>query len=208
MMSQPGGLDTNLLIRRLRRLATLDTTVFDEVRTDANATLPALVVVIAASFLAGLGGWLWWFWADFPGAGRVFVQSVLLGTFFAVALWGVWVAITYVMLAQVYRARADLAQLVRVMGFGAAPLGLTVLMFIPGIDFGVALASMMLFFGTTFLATQSATDAPAGRVLIATAAGFAVWAIVLGLITTSNKTLAPGIFVLDRPLDAIRGSYR
>ena len=132
----------------------------------------------------------------------------------SIALWGVWVAITYVMLTQVFRARADVNELVRVMGFATAPLALTILMFIPGLDFGIGLAASALFFGTTVIAVQSATDAPAGRVLVATAAGFAVWAIVLGLLTTSTHNWAPGFFVMDRPVDALKdisnsfGSFR
>ena len=45
MMQQAGGMDVNSLMQRLRRLAMLDTTVFDEVRGDANSTIPAIVVV-------------------------------------------------------------------------------------------------------------------------------------------------------------------
>ena len=60
MMQQAGGMDVNSLMQRLRRLATLDTTVFDEVRTDASSTVPAMVVAAVSMLLFGLGGWLWW----------------------------------------------------------------------------------------------------------------------------------------------------
>lgn len=204
MMSHAGGLDMNAFAQRLRRLASLDTDVFDEVRADATATLPAIIVVVASTLLAGIGGWLWWIVADFGGSSKVFVQSVIIGTIISVAIWFVWVAVTYVVLTQLLRARGDIQELIRVMGFASAPLALTVLMFIPGIDFGIGLLAIGLFFGTTMLAVQSATDAPAGRALIATTAGFAVWAIVLGLLTTGTKTWAPGFFVLDRPIDALK----
>ncbi len=204
MMAQAGGMDINALVQRLRRLATLDTSVFDEVRTDASSTIPAVVVAVAATLISALGGWLWWLFADFGDSGKVFVQSVILGTILSVVLWGIWVAITYVMLTQVFRAKADVNELIRVMGFAAAPLALTVLMFIPGLDFGIGLAATALFFATTVLAVQTATDAPAGRSLVATLAGFAVWAIVLGLLTTKDHTWAPGFFVMDRPVDALR----
>jgi len=204
MMPQADGMDMNVLMQRLRRLATLDTTVFDEVRTDPNATVPAIAVAIGSMLLAGIGGWLWWEVADFGQGGRVFVQSVIVGTILSFLVWLVWVLITYVMLAQVFRARGDLYELARVMGFALAPLALTLLMFIPEVDFGIGLTALALVFGTTLIAVQSATDAPAGRVLVAVGLGFAVWAIVLGLITTSSRTLAPGFFVVDRPIDALR----
>jgi hypothetical protein len=204
MGSQVGGMDVNTLIQRLRRLATLDTSVFDEVRTDASATIPALVVAVAATFIAGLGGWLWWAVNGIPEGGKVFVQSFIIGSILSVVLWGVWVALVYVLLTQVFRARADVNELVRVMGFAAAPLALSVLMFIPGVDFGIGLAAVALFFGTTTIAVQSATDAAPGRVLVANAAGFAVWAIILGLLVTSTRTWAPGFFVFDRGSEVLK----
>ena len=204
MMQQAGGMDMNSLIQRLKRLVTLDTTVFDEVRTDANSTIPAIVVAVVSMLLFGVGGWLWWAFADIGDSNKVFIQSLVLGTILAVLLWGVWIAITYVMLTQVFRARADINELIRVMGFAAAPLALGVLMFIPGLDFGIALTAVALFFATTVIAVQTATDAPAGRALVSCAAGFLVWAIILGLLTTAKHGYAPGIFVFDRPVDIVR----
>ena len=103
--------------------------------------------------------------------------------------------VTYVMLTQVFRARADVNELVRVMGFAAAPLALTVGLVIPGLDYGIGLAALGLTFGTTQIAIQSATDAPAGKALIANAAGFAVWVIVVQLFVGATNTYAPGIFI-------------
>lgn len=204
MVSQAGGMDLNSLMQRLRRLATLDTSVFEEVRTDVNSTIPALVVAVAATFISGIGGWLWWSFNDVPDKGKIFLQSFIFGSILAIVLWAIWIAVTYVLLTQVFRARADINELIRVMGFAAAPLALSVLIFIPGLDFGIGLAAVALFFGTTTIAVQSATDAPAGRVLVANAAGFAVWAIVLGLLVTSGNTWAPGFFVFDRGTEILK----
>lgn len=197
-MQQSGGMDVNALTQRIRRLATLDTTVFDEVRTDANSTIPAMVVAVVSMFLFGLGGWLWWTFngPDFEGS-DIFVKSFLVGSILALVLWAVAVGITYVVLTQLFRARADINELVRVMGFATAPLALGVLLFIPVLDFGIGLTVLMLFFGTTVLAVQSATDAPGGRVLVAVGAGFAVWAIVLALFVSDENLYAPGFFIFD-----------
>ena len=117
-----GGMDLNSLVERLKRLAMLDTSVFDEVRTDQAATIPAVVVAVASFFLFALGGWFWWLFTDFGGSGKLFWQSVDLGSIFAIILWGVWVAITYVLLTQVFHARVDVNELVRVMAFATVPL--------------------------------------------------------------------------------------
>ncbi|MDE3096131.1 MAG: YIP1 family protein [Chloroflexota bacterium] len=203
-MSQTGGMDVNALMQRIRRLAMLDTSVFDEVRTDTAATVPAIVIAAASVVLAAIGGWLWWSVAGVGGSGKLFFQSVILGSIFALLLWGVWIAITYVMLTQVFRARADVNELSRVMGFAMLPLALSVLMFIPGIDYGIGMTSLAVLFALTTIAVQTATDAPAGQALAATGAGFAVWAIVLGLLVTSSHVWAPGPFVFDNGAEIMR----
>lgn len=197
MMQMEPRIDFNILANRLQRLIRLDTSVFEEVRLDPAATLPAIFVVAASTFLAGLGGWLWWLWEGRPDAGEVFVESVILGSLFAVALWIVWLLVAHVILTQIFREEADWQQMLRTMGMAAAPLGISVAMVIPGIRFGIALTSIALFFGLTTIAIQSVTAAGPARVLIANLAGFAVWAIVLGLLVTSDTYLAPGIFLFD-----------
>ena len=207
MMSQAGGMDIDILVQRLRRMVTLDTTVFDEVRTDRTSTVPALVVAVLSTLVFGLGGWLWWVFADIPDKGKMFVQSLVFGSILSLLFWFIWIAITYVLLTQVFRARADLNELIRLMGFATVPLALGLLMFIPEVDWGVGLLAVALFFGLTTIAVQSATDAPAGRALAANAAGFAIWAIVLGILVTARHAWAPGFFVLDRGSDYLRDIF-
>ncbi|MEX2245558.1 MAG: YIP1 family protein [Dehalococcoidia bacterium] len=199
MMQPTGGLDMNSLIQRLRRMAMLDASVFDEVKGDASATIPALLVVVVSTFLMGVGGWLWLLFQDFGyEESDFFLKSAVIGSVLAIVLWGVGVFVTYVMLTQIFRATADVNQLVRVMGFAGAPLALGVLMFIPGLDYGLGVAAVGLYFGLSVLAVQSATDASPGKALAAAAAGFAVWAVVLSLLVSgdgSTDVWAPGIFI-------------
>ena len=81
-------MDVNSLMQRLKRLATLDTTVFDEVKGDTNSTIPAIVVVAVATVLSGLGGWLWWVFADLPESGDVLLKSLIFGSILSIVLWG------------------------------------------------------------------------------------------------------------------------
>lgn len=190
-------LDISILAERLLRLLRLDTSVFDEVRHETSASIPAVFVLVAATFLSGIGGWLWWIAQGYGKGGDVFVDSVVLGTIFAVALWIVWLLVAWVFLTQIFREEADWQQMLRTMGMAGAPLALSVFMFIPGVDAGIGLTSIALFFGLTTIAIQATTTANAARVLVANLAGFAVWAMVLGLLATSESYLAPGIFLID-----------
>ncbi len=203
MMPMEPRLDIGILAERLQRLVRLDTTVFDEVRQDPTATAPAVAILVISTFLAGIGGWLWWIVQDFGDTGKLFFQSAILGSLFSIALWIVWLIIAWVILTQVFREDADWQQMLRTMGLAAAPLALTVGMFIPGINLGVALASVAFFFGLTTIAIQSCTTADPAKALVASVAGFALWAIVLGLLVSSDTWLAPGIFVYDAPSEAL-----
>jgi hypothetical protein len=198
MMQQAGGMDTTAMMQRVRRLVMLDTTVFDEVKSDAASTLPAVIIAVVSTLLFGLGGWLWYQFQDYNyKGGQFFLYSAILGTIVSLILLGAAIFVTYVMLTQVFRARADLNELVRVVGFATAPLAIGILIFIPGFDLGIGVLAIAGFFGASYIAVQSATDAPSGKALVATAAGFAVWALVLSLIVQGDawKTVAPNIFV-------------
>jgi hypothetical protein len=196
------AVDFQEVILWLRRLAYLDMRVFDEVRSNPGATIPGVLIVLVATFIAGLGGWLWW-WLNFDiENGDIFVHSAVIGSLIAVVLWGlVWLGIVYVLLTQVFRERAYVEQLLRVMGLASAPLALMGLIFMPGLSFGIGLASLALTFGLTAVAIKSVTTADMAQVLMANFCGFFVWAAVLSLLASSSLSSvqphAPGIFLYN-----------
>ena len=193
--------DMQGMMNRLMRLARLDTTVFDEVRLDAAATIPSVVVAAASIFLMGVGGWLWWMiGSDFDeGSGDIFIKSTIMGSVFAMALWVAWVFIVYVLLTQVFRAQADVQQLVRTMGLATVPLALSVFMLIPMLGFGIGVAALALTFSLTTMAIQAATNASPAQSLVANIAGFAVWAVVLAILAGDMRgdpsAYTPGVFI-------------
>ena len=158
-------MNSQQIIEWLRRLVSFDTRVFEEVRSNPSATIPGLAFVTIAIFLSGLGGFLWWVVEDFQFAERrdILIHSTLIGSLIAIVLWGLaWLGIVYVMLTQVFRERAYVEQLLRVMGLAATPLALSGLMFIPEISLGIGLTSLALTFGLTGIAIQSVTTAGPG----------------------------------------------
>ncbi len=197
------AVDPQTILNWLRRLVALDTRVFDDVRSNPAATIPGVIVVTVATFLAGIGGWLWWVIEDFGDDSHVFLTSAVVGSLLSVVLWGAWLGVVYVMLTQVFRERAYLEQLLRVMGLAAAPFALSLLMFIPWFSFAVGLSSVALVFGLSNIAIQSVTTADPAKVLVANVAGFALWALVLTLLVSASagsaNPYAPGIFLFKAP---------
>jgi len=58
--------------------------------------------------------------------------------------------------------------------------------------------------GCSVLAVRAASGASPGQALMATMAGFAVFALVLGILGNSDTDLAPGIFALDPNAISVR----
>jgi hypothetical protein len=202
-------MDPNAVLDRVLRLARLDTTVFDEVKDDLNETVPAVVIVAIASLIAGIGVWLWLL-IEVPSGvdvdfGNVLVNVLLLGTVFSVVLWAAWVAVTYVVLVQVYKETVDFQTLLRPMGYAAIPLVITVFMVLSGIALAIGIVAMGLWFVFAIYATQAASNASSDRVVVATLAGFAVYCIVMAFLA-SQTGMTTGIFATDN--DAVEeGEY-
>ncbi len=193
-------MDTQVILDRLQRfLLKLDTGVFEEMRDDTTATVPALIIVAVSFLLFGLGGWFWWLAEGYSDGGKIFWQSVLLGSVFAIALWGVWIGIAYVLLVNLFHYTADIQRMVRSCSFATIPLIIGVLLFIPGINIGVGIAVLGLFFLLMDIGIQVSVDAQPGHVIVATFAGFIVFCLVLSLLVTKDNGLAPGVFLFRLP---------
>ena len=194
-----------MVVTWLKRLANLDMGVFDEVRNNPGATIPGVLVATVAMLIAGVGGWLWWVVKDYPAqddsplpATDVLVHSGLIGAALATVLWCfIWLLIVYVMLTQVFRARAYVEQLLRVMGLAAAPMALMGLMFIPGVSLAVGVTALALTVALTNIAIKSVTTADNAQVLAANLFGFFVWCAALTLLASAVEPHAPGVFLFN-----------
>lgn len=185
-------MDPNVVINRLVRLAKLDTTVFDEVRDDANELIPAVVITVVSALLAGLGALLFWSVVASGTPDRVFVNQVIFGSIFMAVMYGVAALVVYVVMVQMFKVQVELQTLVRTMGYASFPLAACILMFIPILWPVFAIVPLALLLVTTIYAVQSATSAESNQVVIASLIGFAVFVLVLGVIaTTSDSGKAP-----------------
>jgi branched-subunit amino acid transport protein AzlD len=193
----------------LMRLARLDLTVFDDVKDDAAATVPALAVMVIASFAAGLGSWLWWAVQDFPLVsdknGEAFLKTFILGGILQAALWLAWVYIAAMLLSRVFGAGADLNRMIRTMGLAFAPMIITILMVLDilAVPFAVIAVGATLLLSNS--AMQAATDAEPRQVMLSNLAGFLVFAVVLGILANVAQIyeiggISPGIFFISLDL--------
>ncbi len=191
----------------LGRIARLDFTVFDDLRSDRSATPIAVLVVLAASVVAGIGTLIWALQHDeFGGIDmmEVLLKAVIIGSVVQTAVWFAWVYITYMLAARVFGSAANIGELTRVMGFAFAPVALSVLIAIAplAVPFG------LLAFGLTLMLTTAAVERAAEieprQAMLSTLGGFAVFLMFMGAFANVMEVatfggLAPGIlfFSLD-----------
>jgi hypothetical protein len=190
----------------LRRLVVVDGSAFEEIRADTTFTVPALVVAALAVLASGLGG-SFWYAVGFEWDGEFFWKSGLLGTVFGFLFWALGTGATFLMLRSVLRMDVKPDEVFRVAGFAAIPLAIGLFIFIPEIAFGIGLISIALFLAFSALGMHRAFDIPAEKALMAVVPGFALWAIVLPLLVSSDNPFGPGIFVFDWCGDVLDDIY-
>jgi hypothetical protein len=201
------GFTVDVVREILRRLAVLDSSVFAEVREDVTLTAPALVVAAIAMAASAFGGFFWSM-VEFEPDGEFFWKTVLLGTVFGLLFWGIAVGAVLMMLRSVVKIDVKADEVFRVAGFATAPLAIGLFIFIPEIAFGIGLLSVSLFFALLVVALHQAFDIPVDRALLAVIPGFAIWALVLPLLVTTQNPFGPGVFVFDWSQDALADVYR
>ena len=192
--------DATAVMAQLQRLARLDTTVFDEVRSAESQTIPAVVVSAVSILLGSLGAYLWLI-VDNPFGGfdldhvQAILRVLLLGTAVTFAMWVAWALITQVVLLNLYNVTADRMALLRCIGFATAPAAVMLLVAIPSLSFGIGLVAIVAWFVLTNYAIQAAApNAAPNQVVISNLAGFLVFAVVLALLADA-AALASGVFV-------------
>ncbi len=191
----------------LRRAFLLEEDAWAELRDGVSFTAVIAGMAAAVVFLAGLGAWLWGeFNLDSTPDGW-FVDTVILGTIFTLLLLLAWVAVTYIVLTQVFRETVAPDALFRVFAVGVAPWAIGFFVFIPELNFFLGALSIALTIFLIMFGLRRAFAIARLRVLLAVVAGFAVFAIVLSLLITVDNSFVNGAFVLEASEDAVTKSY-
>lgn len=198
-------MDFQTTSNRLMRLARMDFSVFNEVKTDATAATTGVAIVAIATLLTGLGSWLWVLFnidSDYRDAldlssSDVLIKSVIIGGVLQVALWFAWGGIAYTLLTNVFRSQVVMQEMLRAMGYAFAPMAVSILFFIPVLDMPIGIFALGATAVLSNAAISACTTASAGKIAFANMAGFAVFLLVLGVLGNDSTNLAPGIFLID-----------
>ena len=138
------------MLERVIRAARLDASLYEEVEADQSSMGQATVVVVLASIAGGIGT-----------AGIEGQPGFVLGLVVNLIGWYIWAFLTYFIGTRLLpqpTTQADLGQLLRTLGFAAAPLLLRVLGFIPGIGPLIIMASAIWGLAAMIVAVRQALD--------------------------------------------------
>lgn len=163
------------LTNRMIRAALLQPQVYEEVEHDETATTQATVVVMLASAAGGVGTIQW--------QGSAFL-AVSLGAVASLGGWLIWSLLAWVIgtrLLPETTTEADLGQLLRTLGFAAAPGILRVFGVIPGaVGQTIIVAATLWVLAAFVVAVRQALDySSTQRALVVCSAGFLVQLLLL-----------------------------
>jgi hypothetical protein len=138
------------MLDRVIRAARLDASLYEEVEADPSSLGQATAVVVAASIAGGIGT-----------AGIEGQPGFVLGLVLNLIGWYVWAFLTYLIgtrLLPQAATEADVGQLLRTLGFAAAPGLLRVLGVLPGVGALVMLATAVWSLAAMVVAVRQALD--------------------------------------------------
>jgi hypothetical protein len=116
---------TNSFLQRLIGAVSLDAAIYEEVETDRGATVQALVVVVLSSLSAGIGA---------RGLGGSSPGNIAFITIVSLMAWAAWALVTLQVgrLLPEPQTKVDVGELLRTIGFSAAPGMLRIFGIVPG----------------------------------------------------------------------------
>lgn len=185
----------------LVRLFKLDFSVFDDVRNERTATASAVLIVLGAGIIAGLGSWGWALQHDkYDGLdpAPVFLKTVVAGSLIQLLIWFAWVYIAYVLSTRMFGAHVSFQELVRTMGLAFAPVALSIGVAITPLAIPFGVFSLAITFIFTNIAIEQASDLNTRESMLANLGGFGAFLVFMGAAANIAKAgafggLAPGI---------------
>jgi mono/diheme cytochrome c family protein len=179
---------------RIAGAATLDPRTYEDVEADQTATPQALAVIILASLAAGIGASGW----------RSEVASVLTLSAFvatmALLAWICWALVTFEIGSRLLaesQTRTDVGELLRTLGFSAAPGLFLVFGAFPGLTTPVFVITSVWLLAAMVIALRQALDYTS--VLRALAVCSLGWLLALGFIIVFGLLSGPALSAQTKP---------
>lgn len=168
-------MDFNSMITNVRRAMSLDRTFYQEVAYNERYNQEALMVVIVAAVLTGIGSFLSGvFTGNFGGA----LIGLIVGVILAVAGYYIWAYVVQFVGKTMFQGQATAPQLLRTLGYAYGPTALGVLSFIPCVGGLIALIGGIWSLVCGYFAVRETHKLSDGQTIITVLAGWLVVFII------------------------------
>jgi hypothetical protein len=170
---------------RLLGAVALDPVLYEEVEADRLATPQALVVVVLSSLSAGIGA---------RGFGGDTFPGVLFISGLALISWATWALVTYEIGARLLpepQTRVDVGELLRTIGFSAAPGMLRIFGVVPGATIPAFAITAVWMLAAMIVAVRQALDYQStGRAIAVCVLG---WTLAIAIAATIGLVFGPAL---------------
>jgi mono/diheme cytochrome c family protein len=175
-------------LSRIAGAAALDPLTYEEVEADDRATGQALAIIVLASIAAGIGASGWQ--AD---AGTIAARTAFASVA-ALLAWSSWALLAFEVGSRLLpeaRTQADVGQLLRTLGFSAAPGMVLILGVFPGLMMPVFVLTSLWLLASMVVALRQALDYTSiGRAVAVCAVG---WALAMAFLLTFSLLSGPAL---------------
>lgn len=162
----------NSLVDRMMRASRFEAQLYEEVEHDASTLPQAVAVVVIASVAAGLGN-----------LGAVGVGGIVALTLGALIGWLVWAALVYLIGVKLLpgpQTESDMGELLRTIGFSAAPGTIRIFGFVPMVGPLIVVIGNLWMLAAMVVAVRQALDYEGtGRAILVCIIGWLVEIAVL-----------------------------
>ena len=152
-----------IFMRRLAGAAMLDPATYEEVEADRGATMQAIGVVVLASLAAGVG-------ARGAAGARPALEFFVFGTIVSLAVWAGFAVLAFQVGARLLprpETRTDVGELLRTLGFAAAPGLLQVFAVFSGLTVPIFVVAIVWTVAASVIAVRQALDYSSTRRAVA-----------------------------------------
>ena len=174
---------TTPFVMRLIGAMALDPLTYEEVEADRAGTGQALLVVVLSSVGAGIGA---------RGLGSGSARSMVFISALSLLSWAAWALLTYqigVKLMPEPQTRSDVGELMRTIGFSAAPGMLRIFGVVPGAAPAAFAITAVWMLAAMVVAVRQALDyTSTARAIAVCAIG---WALAFGIAAAIGLFLSP-----------------
>lgn len=143
---------TNSFTQRIIGAIALDAAIYEEVEADRTATGQALTVVVLSSLAAGIGS---------RGLGGTTLAGIVFITVVALIAWAAWALVVFQIGSRLLpepQTHADVGELLRTIGFAAAPGMLRVLGIMSSATIPVFIVTALWMLAAMIVAVRQALD--------------------------------------------------